>query len=166
MFFISVFFHFFFFWLKKSLKNLTYVSRQCTLIIVQFLVCILTVVAYTSFMVFSSRLSFTVSMFIAHATELVHRSTSMYQWPCPFRTSYYCFTILVFIMISATVIGLRLDSDIVFFLQFLTEKNETFLHQRHLRYKYKKERKISGVVWALLDTTSRTPNDHGDMMQV
>ena len=69
-------------------------------------------------------------------------------------------------MISATVIGLRLDSDIVFFLQFLTEKNKTFLHQRHLRYKYKKAPKISGVVWALLDTTSRTPNDHGDMMQV
>ena len=122
LFFISVFFLLFFFWLKTSLKNLTYVSRKCTLIIVQFLVCILTVVAYTSFMVFSSRLSFTVSMFIAHATELVYRSTSMYQWPCPFRTSDYSFTILVFIMILAAVIGLRLDSDIVFFAILNWEK--------------------------------------------
>ena len=70
-----------------------------------------------------------------HVHRSPHRSTSMYQ--------SYDFAIQNFRMISATVIGLR--------LQFLTKKNDAFLHQRHLRLK-KKERKISGVAWTPLDT--------------
>ena len=38
-------------------------------------------------------LPFTISMFIAQAT-LFHISSSMYQSPCPFRISYFCFTAL------------------------------------------------------------------------
>ena len=68
---------------------------------------------------------------------------------------------LVFRMISATVIGLRLESDIIF---------SQFLKLSSIRgicdINFKKERKISGVVWTLLDTANRTPNDHGDKMQV
>ena len=114
LFFISVFFILFSFNLIKVLKILLYVSLQ------RVNNCPVSGLYFDShriheLCVFSSRLSFTVSMFIAHATELVHRSTSMYQRPCPFRTSDYCFTMLVFRMISATVIGLRLESDIINF---------------------------------------------------
>ena len=154
LFFISVFFILFSFNLIKVLKILLYVSLQ------RVNNCPVSGLYFDShriheLYVFSSRLSFTVSMFIAHATELVHRSTSMYQRPCPFRTSDYCFTMLVFRMISATVIGLRLESDIIF---------SQFLKLSSIRgicdINFKKERKISGVVWTLLDTANRTPNDH------
>ena len=115
---------------------------------------------------FFSRLPFTVSMFIAHATELlVHRSTSKYQrqWPCSFRISDFTFTMFL---------GFQNDfsySDwITFkkwsFLQFLTEKNKTFLHWRHLWYKQERTKNIGCCV----DTTGcrRTPNDYGNKTQV
>ena len=77
------------------LKILLYVSRQR----INCPVCILTVVAYTNFMFFFLVdflwRSFAVSMFIAHATEMVHGSTSMYQWLFPFRISDFCFTVLL-----------------------------------------------------------------------
>ena len=160
LFFISVFFILFSFNLIKVLKILLYVSLQ------RVNNCLVSGLYFDShriheLCVFSSRLSFTVGMFIAHATELVHRSTSMYQRPCPFRTSDYCFTMLVFRMISATVIGLRLESDIIF-SQFLKLSSIRGICDINL----KKERKILGVVWTLLDTANRTPNDHGDKMQV
>ena len=151
LFFISVFFILFSFNLIKVLKILLYVSLQ------RVTNCPVSGLYFDShriheLCVFSSRLSFTVSMFIAHATELVHRSTSMYQRPCPFRTSDYCFTMLVFRMISATVIGLSLESDIIFsqFFFFFFTILETFLHQRHLSYKFKKGTKNIGCC---MDTT-------------
>ena len=78
-----------------------------------------------------------VSMLIAHAT-LVHRSTSMYQWPCPFRkkspiSTLPCCTVLI--TISPRVIGLRsLESD-VFYNSLPAENCKHFLHQRHVLYK-------------------------------
>ena len=94
-------------------------------------------------------------MLIAHAT-LVHRSTSMYQLPCPFRISYFCFTVLhctVLIMISATVVGLcSLESDVLF-LQFLTENNAKLFSISGI-YDINNKERISGVPWTLLHTNT------------
>ena len=102
----------------------------------------------------------------SHARELlVHRSTSKYQrqWLCSFRISDFSFTMFL---------GFQNDfsySDwITFkkwsFLQFLTEKNKTFLYQRHLWYKQERTKNIGCCV----DTTGcrRTPNDYGNKTQV
>ena len=108
-----------------------------------------------------------VSMFIAHAT-LVHRSTSMYQWPCPFRkkgpiSALPCCTVLI--MISARVIGLRSVESDVFYNSWPAEKCKNFLHhdQWHLLYKQKRTKNIG----CYMDTTGhrRTPTDHGDKTQ-
>ena len=97
-----------------------------------------------------------VSMFIAHAT-LVHRSTSMYQWPCPFRkkgpiSALPCCTVLI--MISARVIGLRSLESVVFTI-LDRRKNAKIFSISDICYINKKERKISGVAWTLLDTEER-----------
>ena len=95
-----------------------------------------------------------VSMFIAHAT-LVHGSTSMYQWPYPFRkkrspiSALPCCT--VSIIISARVIGLRsLESDVLY--NSWPAKQSKIFSISGICYMNKKERKISGVAWSLLDT--------------
>ena len=77
LFFISVFFILFSFNLIKVLKILLNVSLQ------RINNCPVSGLYFDSrrineLYVFSSRLSFIVSMFIAHVTELVHRSTSIY----------------------------------------------------------------------------------------
>ena len=99
---------------------------------------------------FFSRLRFTVSIFIAHATELlVRRSTSKYQWLCSFRISDFSFTMFL---------GFQNDfsySDWIafkkwWFLQFLTEKNKLFSISGICDIN-NKGRKISGVAWTLLD---------------
>ena len=102
------------------------------------------------FFFFFSRLPFTFSMFIAHATELlVHRSTSKYQWLCSFRISDFRFTMFL---------GFQNDFSyrdwIAFkkwwFLQFLTEKNKLFSISGICDIN-NKGRKISAVAWTLLD---------------
>ena len=101
---------------------------------------------------FFSRLPFTVSRFIADATELlVHRNTSKYQrqWLRSFRISDFSFTMFL---------GFQNDfsySDCIafkkwWFLQFLTEKNKLFSISGICDIN-NKGRKISGVAWTLLD---------------
>ena len=98
-----------------------------------------------------------VSMFIAHAT-LVHRSTSMYQWPCPFRkkgpiSALPCCTVLI--MISARVIGLRSLESNVFYNSWPAEKCKNFLNQRHFLYIHIKNEKypvLHGHYWTQKDT--------------
>ena len=114
LFFISVFLHFVFF--INSIKVFYFMVHVNAW---TASVSILTVVAYTNLTPFTA-----VSMFIAHAT-LVHRSTSMYQWPCTFRI------LTVVIMISARVIGLRsLESDVFFTILDLRKiaKNDDIFH--------------------------------------
>ena len=132
--------------------------------LVQFLlVCILTVVAYMRFMVFSSKLPFTVyNMFIAHATELAHWSTSMHQRPCPFRICDFCFTMLpccsVLMMISSDLSyrdRTTFTGKWCFFLQFLTEKNAALFSISGICDINKKERNIAGVAYTLLDIQNR-----------
>ena len=82
--------------------------------------------------VFSSRLSFIVSMFIAHVTELVHRSTSI-----------YVSTTLSIQNIRLLLYYVGFQNDFSYsdwnasrkWYNFFTIL-ETFLHQRHLRYKF------------------------------
>ena len=98
----------------------------------------LAVVVYTrQYLFFHSRLTFTVSMFIAHFIEALRCINLMIS---PFRISEWF-----------QLQWLDCIQKVVFFLQFLTTKNDTFLHQRHLREK-KKNEKISGVAWTPLDT--------------
>ena len=138
-----------------------YVSRQR----INCPVCILTVVAYTKFMVFSSRLPLIHDLSQLACSSLTLRSWFIEALRCIndfFHSEFPIFALPCYWnsrMFSATVIGLRRKWC---FLQFLTEKNETFLHQRHLPYKIiKKEREISGVAWTLLDR-----EEHRLIMQV
>ena len=122
LFFISVFLHFVFF--INSMKVFYFMFHVNTW---TASICILTVVHTPTWLPFTA-----VSMFIAHAT-LVHRSTSMYQWPCRFRISYFRFPCcIVLIMISARVIGLRSLESVVFYNSWPAEKCKNFLHQQHL----------------------------------
>ena len=130
LFFVSVFLHFVFF--INSIKVFYFMQCLCFKSMHEQLLFVFWQSSHTR-----TWLPFTaVSMFIAHAT-LVHRSTSMYQWPCPFRkkgpiSALPCCTVLI--MISARVIGLRsLESD-VFYNSWPAEKSKNFLHQRHLLY--------------------------------
>ena len=94
----------------------------------------LAVVVYTSqYLFFHSRLTFTVSMFIAHFIEALRCINLMNS---PFRISEW-FQLQWLDCIQK-----------VFF--FFTILDHSFLHQRHLREK--KNEKISGVAWTPLDT--------------
>ena len=83
-------------------------------------------------MFFSSRLNFLLQL---ACSSLTSRSWFIEALRCIndlVHSEHPIITMLVFRMISATVIGLRLESDIVNFFTIL----ETFLHQRHLRTKF------------------------------